>query len=472
MDKVFLIFLIVIQLFCVYSYTTINRYNNRECTLNPGLVEEIASYRNIAKRIMYEILNNTMGESMYNEYTYFIDKFGARPSGTHVLEKAIDHMFNLTIRHGLKTVSTEDVQVPHWTRGYETAMMIRPRIKPITILGLGPTVNTSNEGITAEVIVIRSFEELNKIDENIIKGKIVVFDAHYSSYGETVAYRVNGASKASEKGAVASLIRSVTPFSLYTPHTGSQRYGENVTKIPTAAITHEDADLMRRFQDQGLSIVLNISMFSTFDLKISRNTLVDLVGREDPNKLVIVSGHIDSWDVGQGAMDDGGGMFISWYVPVVLNKLKLKPRRTLRAILWTSEEPGLVGAIAYLKKHKHELSDINFIMESDEGTFKPLGLDVAGSDNARCIVAEVLKLFTPIDKMKVSKSVGSDITIFNNEGIPGASLLNQNDRYFWYHHSNADTMDVQNKENVVECAAFWAALSYIISDLSIDIPRI
>ncbi|CAH2063608.1 unnamed protein product, partial [Iphiclides podalirius] len=303
---------------------------------------------------------------MYNEYAKFIDEFGARPSGSQVLENAIDYMINLTISNGLDSVTTEAVRVPHWVRGSEAAIMIQPRFKSISILGFGPSVSTPAEGITAEVIVIRSFNELNNIDEDIIKGKIVVFDAPYSSYGETVAYRVEGASKASKKGAVATLIRSVTPFSLYTLHTGSQVYEKDVTKIPTAAITHEDADLMRRLQDLGETIVLNIRMFNSLSLKTSRNTLVDLIGRENPDKQVIVSGHIDSWDVGQGAMDDGGGMFISWYVPVILNKLNLRPRRTIRAILWTAEEPGLVGAFAYLKRHMNKLSDINFIMESDE----------------------------------------------------------------------------------------------------------
>ncbi|XP_014364536.2 carboxypeptidase Q [Papilio machaon] len=464
----FTIFLFT-QYYNVYSYMTINKYDLSDCVLNPKLVQEIASYKNITKTIMNEVVNN--GDTFYNEYANFIDKFGARPAGSVVLEEAIDHMINLTRSNGLETVTTEDVMSPHWVRGSETATMIKPRIKPIAILGLGSSVSTPSGGITAEVIVMRNFNELNETIESNVKGKIVVFDAHYTSYGETVAYRVEGATKAAEKGAVASLIRSVTPFSLYTTHTGSQEYGSNVTKIPTAAITHEDADLLRRLQDRGATIVMSINMTSTLDYKTSRNTLIDLKGCEDREKLVIVSGHIDSWDVGQGAMDDGGGMFISWYVPVIIHKLKLKPRRTLRAILWTSEEPGLVGAIEYLNRHMNELNNINFIMESDEGTFEPLGLDVSGSQNAVCIVAEVLKLFKPIDKLKVSSTVGSDITIFNSKGVPGASLLNKNERYFWYHHSNADTMDVQNKNDVVQCAAFLAAFSYVISDLTEDIPR-
>ncbi|KAM3967942.1 carboxypeptidase Q [Aphomia sociella] len=471
-QTMYLIILFLMTVTSIRSNPTfvINRYEN-ECNLDPELIKEIASYKNVTKVIMDEIISNGYGRAMYKQYSDFIDKFGARPSGSVVLEKSIDYMINLTIDNGLSDVTTEELKIPHWVRGVEIAIMISPHPKKISLLGLGSSVSTPPEGITAEVIVINSFKELELTDDKYIKGKIVVFDAHYVSYGDTVIYRSQGASKASKKGAVASLIRSITPFSIYSPHTGAQYYESNVPKIPTAAITLEDADLMRRLQDEGEKIILKIKMFSTFDTKKSRNTIVDLKGKEHPDKLVIVSGHIDSWDVGQGAMDDGGGMMISWFAPVILNRLKLKPRRTVRAILWTSEEPELIGAAAYLNKHIKELSNINFIMESDEGTFSPRGLDVAGSKTARCIIAEVLKLFTPIDKMTNSGGPGSDIVLFINKGIPGASLLNNNERYFWFHHSEGDTMNVQSLADVVDCAAFWAAVSYVIADLSIDIPR-
>ncbi|KOB66823.1 Plasma glutamate carboxypeptidase [Operophtera brumata] len=424
--------LLCIVLICVpiKSSAIINRFE--ECVLDPKLVQEIASYKNVTQQIMKEIINY-YGEDMYKEYEKFIDVFGARPSGSDVLEQ--------------------------------------PYSKNIAILGFGTSVSTPSEGITAEAIVVNSFEALDKLEKSKIKGKIVVFDAHYVTYGDTVIYRSQGATKASKKGAIATLVRSITPFSIYSLHTGAQFYGDSVTKIPTAAITHEDADLMRRLQDRGEKIVLHIKMFSTFYVKKSRNTIIDLNGKEHPEKQVIVSGHIDSWDVGTGAMDDGGGMMISWFVPVILNKLNLKPKRTVRAILWTSEEPGLVGAAAYLNKHINELDNINFIMESDEGTFKPLGLDVAGSNTARCIIKEILNLFAPIDKMTNSGGPGSDIVLFVRKGLPGASLLNANERYFWFHHSEGDTMNVQSKPDVIECAAFWAAISYIIADLSVDIPR-
>ncbi|XP_047989863.1 carboxypeptidase Q-like [Leguminivora glycinivorella] len=405
----FLVFALVIA-----DAAIINRYDESECNLDPQIVHDIASYKNVTQIIMEEIKNKGLGERMFEQFVSFLDKFGARPSGTETLEKAIDHMINLTRAHGVTDVTTEQVDAPHWVRGHESVSMISPREKNIAVIGLGSSVSTPKEGITAEAIVVKNFKELDEKTNDDIKGKIVVYDVPYVVYWETVQYRSHGASKAAAKGAVASLIRSVTPFSIYSPHTGAQYYDDKVPKIPAAAITHEDADLLSRLQIQGEKIVLKIQMASTFDMKKSRNTIIDVKGKEDPDKLVIVSGHIDSWDVGQGAMDDGGGMIISWLAPIALHHLNLRPKRTLRAILWTAEEPGLVGAQAYINKHINELDKIDFVMESDEGTFKPRGLTVAGSKEAQCLIAEVLKLFSPIDKLKENDYLAN--TSLKNEG--------------------------------------------------------
>lgn len=342
-------------------------------------------------------------------------------------------------------------------------------MKTIKVLGIGLSVSTPPEGITADVIVVNSFDEFDEIDKTKIFGKIVLFNAKFTSYSETVQYRTDSAVRAAKKGAVAVLIRSITPFSLYTPHTGALMYNANVQKIPAAAVTLEDADLIQRLYDEGERIVIEMFMFNTLNSEISRNTIIDLQGVKQPEKLVIVSGHIDSWDVGQGAIDDGGGMMISWFVPVILKYLGLEHRRTIRSILWTSEEPGLVGGRAYLHKHYDELHNIDFILESDEGTFKPLGLKVAGSDRTKCIIAKILELFPPIDKVQFVNVTGSEMSLFIEKGIPGASLLNKDDHYFWFHHTDADTLTAQNMDDVVECAAFWAAIAYVIADIQVDL---
>ncbi|XP_047546085.1 carboxypeptidase Q-like [Vanessa atalanta] len=402
-------------------------------------------------------------------YSTFLDIFGARPAGSKNLENAIDYMKRLTYHSGIKNVFTENVSVPHWQRIYESVKMIRPRVKDITAIGLGLSVATPRYGITADVIVVRSFEELDEV--NNVQGKIVLFNTIFTTYIETVVYRVYSAIKAAQKGAIAVLIRSLTPFSLYTPHTGVLTYKQNVKKIPAAAITIEDADLIQRLYNYGEKITINITMLNTLNKKTSRNTIIDLRGSLEPRKIVIVSGHIDSWDVGQGAIDNGGGMMISWFVPVILNYLNLRPRRTIRSILWTAEEEGLIGGAEYIRRHMNELDNINFVLESDAGTFKPLGLEIAGSKNAKCLIANILKLFSPISKIKLVNNTGSELSLFVNNGIPGASLLNLDDNYFLYHHTNADTLTAQNKYRVIDCAAFWAAISYVIADIPIPVPR-
>ncbi|CAH2063612.1 unnamed protein product, partial [Iphiclides podalirius] len=444
--------------------------DSRFCDVD--IVTEIAAYDTAVKDII-EYVTGPFKRKTYDELAKFVDKFGARPSGSKVLEDSIDYMIQLTRDEGITDIITETVEVPHWVRGNEVITMLEPRVKNIALLGLGRSVSTPEEGITAEVIVISDFEQLEATPDDYIKGKIVLYDPHFTTYSETVIYRSQGATKAAQKGAVAALVRSIAPFSINSPHTGSQTYEGNVTKIPTAAITIEDADLIRRFFDRGEPVELNIKMSSTFDTKISRNTIIDLKGTEKPEKLVIVSGHIDSWDVGQGAMDDGGGLFISWAAPVILKNLNLKPRRTLRSIFWTAEELGLVGAYAYEEKHRNESANINFIMESDEGTFAPLGLAVAGTQEARCIVAEILKLFESINASTLVEddNPGSDISVIIKTGVPGASLHNANERYFWFHHTEGDAMNVEDPNELDLCTAFWTAVAYIIADISVDIPR-
>ncbi|XP_023942732.2 carboxypeptidase Q-like [Bicyclus anynana] len=471
-------FILALKVFLLILYQVHSESDTKSYTELNGcdigdLADEIASYDTDVRDIIDYVVSGPFKGKTYYELAKFVDLFGARPSGSKVLEDSIDYMIQLTRQEGIQDIVTEDVEVPHWVRGTEKLSMVQPRIKDISILGLGRSVSTPPNGLSAEVIVVRNFDELAKIPDKDVEGKIVLYDPKFISYGETVVYRSQGAAKAGAKGAVASLVRSIAPFSINSPHTGSQNYDDNVTKIPTAAISLEDADLIRRFYDRKEKIVLNLTMSSTYDTKISRNTLIDLKGTNYPEQLVIVSGHIDSWDVGQGAMDDGGGLFVSWAAPLILKRLNLRPKRTLRSIFWTAEELGLVGAYAYEEKHRKDNHKINFIMESDEGTFSPRGLVVAGTPKARCIVAEILKLFESINATTLveSDSPGSDIAVLIQKGIPGASLHNANERYFWFHHTEGDTMNVEDPEELDLCTAFWTSVAYIIADISADIPR-
>ncbi|XP_047519688.1 carboxypeptidase Q-like isoform X2 [Pieris napi] len=467
---IFLRFLLISQ---VHSLPKKKSYSEiKSCNIG-NLAEEIASYDSVVRDIVDYVVSGPFKRKTYDELEKFVDMFGSRMSGSQVLEDSIDYMIKLTQDEDLTDIVTEELEVPHWVREQEKITMLEPRSKNIAVLGLGRSVSTPPEGVTSDVVVFSSFEEFDDAPIEYVEGKIVLFNAIYTTYGETSSYRTQGAARAAEKGAVASLVRSITPFSINSPHTGSQYYSENVTKIPTAAITLEDADLINRFYNRGEKVVLNIKMQSSFETKTSRNTLIDLKGTKNPEKLVIVSGHIDSWDVGQGAMDDGGGLFVSWAAPIILKRLNLRPKRTVRAIFWTAEELGLIGAYAYAEKHKNESHNINFIMESDEGTFAPRGLSVAGTQEARCIIAEILKLFESINASTLveTNSPGSDITVIVKDGVPGASLHNANENYFWFHHTEGDTMNVENPEELDLCTAFWTAVAYIIADISVDIPR-
>ena len=301
----------------------------------------------------------------------------------------------------------------------------------------------------------------------------MIFNEPFVSYGETVKYR-SAAAEAAKLGAVATLIRSITPYANDLPHTGWQNYRDGVEKIPTAAISINSSETLHQMYKNGEDILIYLYMEAkSYPPVYSRNTIAEIKGSKEPEKVVLVSGHLDSWDVGQGAMDDGGGAFISWNSLALLQVLGLRPRRTLRSVLWTAEEEGLIGAEAYFNDHRNNSANFDFVMESDEGTFRPLGLSYSGSDTGGCIVQEIVKLMKPLNATQYSTPLdgGPDLTFFTSVGIPGAALLNANERYFWYHHSDGDQMSVEDPGELDMCTALWAAAAYVVADLSVDMPR-
>ncbi|XP_055911381.1 carboxypeptidase Q-like [Eupeodes corollae] len=447
-----------------------------QCNLSEDLVNEIRGYKNVVSKITDHILNGKFKGEVHKSLQIFTDKFGSRMAGSDALEKAIDYMEDLLKNEGLENVHTESAKVPHWIRGYESATLVQPRKAKIELLGLGTTVGTPRGGIIGEVVAVRTFDELQKLPDSEVKGKIVVFAPTWQGYGATVRYRSSGASEASKKGAIAALIRSATPFSIASPHTGSQNYAQGVKKIPTACITVEDAEMIWRLYNEGENVQIRLEM-EDYNLEpvISRNTVSELQGTTSPNKsVVILSGHLDSWDVGVGAMDDGGGAFISWKAVKFLKDMGLRPKRTIRSVLWTAEEYGYYGAKEYAKQHKeNELEEFNFFIESDTGTFDPVGLDFTGNKDAECIFKEVLSLMAPLNATQFATPAdgGPDISVWLDRGFPGASLLNKNERYFWFHHTDGDTMLVEDPDSLDRCVALFASTAYIIADLSVDIPK-
>ncbi|MCH7716828.1 MAG: M20/M25/M40 family metallo-hydrolase [Gemmatimonadetes bacterium] len=426
-------------------------------------------YREAADRLIDAALADS---AAYERLSLLVDTFGPRLSGSSNLESALDWILAEMERDGLENVRGEPVMVPRWVRGNESVELLTPRRRMLPMTGLGGSIGTPPQGITAEVLVVDSWEELEaRADE--ARGKIVLFDPDWVNYGVTGAYRRQGAIAAARAGAVASLIRSVTPYSQQTPHTGSMSYADTVPPIPHAALTVEDARMLHRMQDRGERVFVRLKMEAqTLPDAPSRNAIAEIRGSELPNEVVVLGGHIDSWDVGQGAMDDGGGSVAAWEAVRLMQRLGMRPRRTVRVVLWTNEENGLRGANAYRDRHADELAHHVLAIESDGGVFKPSGFGFSGSDAAYAIVSEVGSLLDRIEAGTINRGGGgADIGPIMREGVPGMGLQVDGTRYFWYHHTDADTIDKLDPEEMARCVAAMAVMAYVVADLPEALPR-
>jgi len=426
-------------------------------------------YRADADRIIGAALADS---SAYERLAELVDRFGPRLSGSDNLEHALDWILDQMEHDGLANVHSEPVMVPHWVRGSESATLIEPRRRSLPMLGLGGSVATPPSGIRAEVIVVSSWADLTAHAEEA-RGKIVVFNVPFTNYGQTVQYRSRGAIAAAQVGAVAALLRSVTPYSQQTPHTGAMDYVDSVPRIPFAAITVEDTELMQRMQDRSERIVVELHMEGqTLPDAPSRNVMAEVVGRERPEEVVVLGGHIDSWDVGQGAMDDGGGVVVAWEAVKLLHRLGMTPRRTVRVVAWTNEENGLRGGRGYAAQHAGEADRHVLAMESDGGVFKPSGFGFSGSDEAYAIVQQVGQLLERIEAGDITRGGGeADISPLMRLGVPGAGLNVDGTRYFWYHHTDSDTIDKLDPHEVALCVATMAVMAYVVADLPEALPR-
>jgi carboxypeptidase Q len=371
-------------------------------------------------------------------------------------------------RDGLENVRAEKVMVPHWVRGAESLELTGPVSRQLSMLGLGNSVGTPPAGITAEAVVVRSFDELDALGERA-RGKIVVYNVPFTTYGATVQYRGAGASRAARHGALAALVRSVSPVSLQTPHTGAMNYAEGQPKIPAAAITIEGAELLQRMQERGERPVLRLKMEAHFlpDAE-SANVVAELKGSEKPDEIVLVSGHFDSWDVGQGAHDDGGGCIAAWEALRLLKELGLRPRRTIRVVLYTNEENGLRGGNAYRDAHRAELGKHVLAIESDSGVYRPVGfgLNEAAAPQARADIEEIARLLSGIRAARIAPNGGgADIGPIMREGVIGMSLDVDGSRYFDIHHTEADTLDKVDPQELAHCVAALAVMAYTVADM-------
>jgi len=423
----------------------------------------VNAYRDAAARIIGDAMSSTFA---WDRLALMGDTFGHRLSGSKGLEDAIQWAAAEMKTDGLENVHSEPVKVPHWVRGRESAEITSPRPRALVMLGLGNSIGTPADGIEADVLVVRSFEDLDA-HRNRVKGRIVLYNVPFTNYSETVLFRGNGPSRAAAHGAVAVLVRSVGPAGLRLPHTGALRYAEGVPQIPAAAITTEDADLLQRMQDRGTTARVRLRMEAKFlpDAD-SFNVVGELHGRERPEEVVVVGGHIDSWDVGTGSTDDGGGCVVTWEALRILKKLNLRPRRTVRVVLWTNEENGTRGANAYRDRYRDQLANHVLMLESDSGVLRPSSFGFTGSDAARTRIKEIAGLLRGIQLDRiVSPGEGADIgPSVQAANIPAMSL-EADGNYFLIHHTPADTIDKIDPMDMSRASAAIAVIAYVVAEM-------
>ncbi|HWN71462.1 MAG TPA: M20/M25/M40 family metallo-hydrolase, partial [Haliangium sp.] len=411
----------------------------------------------------------------YDKLAYLTDRIGHRLSGSPALEQAVAWAMRVMREEGHENVRAQKVMVPHWVRGQESASLIAPVTRPMALLGLGQSVGTGLQGITAEVVVVESFEELEQMGAAKVSGKIVLFNKkmaaytaeHGSGYGDVVGYRSGGAVAAAKLGARAMLMRSVTAHSLRTPHTGSLRYDDKVPKIPGAAISTEDAELIARLVASGETVKVRLTMGARMlPDAASANVIAELVGREAPGEIVLIGCHIDSWDVGQGAHDDGAGCVVMMQALTVLRELGLRPRRTIRVVLFTNEENGLRGAFAYAEENPGAVTSHVMAMEADSGGFAPHGFSVEANEHALVQMRDIATLLAPLGATRIDAGgSGADLIPLARAGVPGLGVRTEGSRYFDYHHTDADTLDKVDPVHLAGNVAAVATVAYVIADM-------
>jgi Zn-dependent M28 family amino/carboxypeptidase len=422
----------------------------------------------------------------YRQVAHLTENIGPRPTGSSAADAAVEYVAAELRQFGLE-VKLEDVHVAHWVRGEEKAELIQypgqaPETKQkIVLTALGGSSSTAPEGITADVVVVNTFDELKSLGRDKVAGNIVLFNETFDkqkaaagmafvSYGEAVRYRAAGPKAAADLGAIAALVRSVGNADYRLPHTGYSI----PANIPAGAVTAEDADLIAHLASQGkvrMHVALNSEKLPE---KTSHNVIADLKGSEHPELIVVVSGHLDSWDLGTGAIDDAAGVAVAMEAAELLQKLHLRPRRTLRVIAWMDEETGGSGSQAYTKAHTGDFPHHVAALESDSGAAHPLGFDTKISTQAAELLQPVLAVLQSIGSNALQPSAyppGADIAAMSQAGVPAFGVLQDNRTYFNYHHTAADTLDKIVPQELRENAAAMAVLAYAIANMKDPLPR-
>jgi carboxypeptidase Q len=401
------------------------------------------------------------------------DRFGHRLSGSPNIERAIKWAVATMKADGLENVRTEPVLVPRWVRGHESAEILDPPRHSLEILGLGGTIATPPGGIEAEVLTVTSFDDL-RAKQADARGRIVLFDVAYTNYSETVAFRTGGARAAALYGAVAVLVRSVGPTGLRTTHTGSVAYAEDQKAIPAAAIAAEDSNRIVRLVEAGQKVRVRLVTSGVTHPDIeSANVIAEIRGRERPDEIVLIGAHLDSWDVGTGASDDGAGCIVTWEALRLMKALGLRPRRTVRLVLFENEESALRGASAYAERYQAHAARHVFALEADSGVFAPAALGFTGSDVARQMMLKIGTLLAPLGLPEIAQGGGGpDIAPIARAGnVPTMAYLGDPSRLFLIHHTAADTVERITPAELSRAAAAIAVVTYAVAEMPERLPK-
>ncbi len=421
----------------------------------------------------------------YRQVAHLSENIGPRISGSPQAQQAVEYVAAELRKLGLE-VTLEKTMVPHWIRGEERAELTAfPGQAPhtsqkIILTALGNSPATPPEGITAEVIAVNNFDELAALGREKVAGKIVLYNAKFDermaaegragdSYEHVYSYRSEGAQKAVALGAVASLIRSLGDADFRLTHTGYSI----AAGIPAAAVTAEDAQLIADLAQQGRVTMHLVLTPQTLPNTQSYNVIADLKGSEHPEQIVIVSGHLDSWDLGTGAIDDAAGVAVAMQVANLCKQLGLRPKRTLRVIAWMDEENGSEGGKTYAAEHKSDSANHIAAIESDLGAGHPLGMEGNFKPEAAPALQPFAKILESIgaNLLQPTGASGADIELLGAVGVPVFGLIQDNRTYFHYHHTPADTLDKVNPHELSENAALIAVYAYGIADTPKTLPR-
>ena len=438
------------------------------------------------KRLQQAALNS---DYAYRQVAHLANNIGPRLSGSVQAARAVEDVAAELRALGCE-VQLEKVMVPHWVRGEETGALVRfpgqvdGTTQKIILCALGASVATPADGIAAEVVVAKNFDELKSLGHDRVAGKIVLFNYPFDkqmaaeghggdAYGEAVVYRGDGASAAARLGAVAALVRSVGGAEYRLPHTGQMKYADDAPRIPAGAVTAEDADLIASLVRQGpvqMRLVLTPQKLPDVE---SYNVIGDIKGSEHPEQVVIVSGHLDSWDLGTGAIDDGAGVAVSMETANLVRKLHLKPKRTIRVIAWMNEENGLMGGKTYGKDREKEISNHFAAMETDGGAGHPIGLHLKAKSEVKAMLAPVAAILqeSGAGALDFTEHAGADIEPLDKAGVPTFAPMQDSRFYFNYHHTAADTLDKIVPKELAENSAVVAVTAYALANSEQPLPR-